>query len=169
MFWVTAVRLNVYRYMIGEAHEVSWHTLHTVQFMKCNGDKRLRCQDVFTALRWKEATLVTPGSIWNKNHSKNHAPKHTCLPQVMISWCRAEQLPTSITITGVCYSFLFLFIFYKITLFYLVDFYCFFMFHITFDKIWSWVSGWNSHCGWTKFTYHGVYVIVWAAYCWNAS
>jgi len=32
---------NIYRYVTGQTRAVSWHRLYTVQFVKCNGDKRL--------------------------------------------------------------------------------------------------------------------------------
>jgi hypothetical protein len=63
-FWVTAVRLNVYRCVL-ERH-MKYHDIDCTQFRLCNVMEKRSCtiRGVITGVRWKEKTPVTTGCIW---------------------------------------------------------------------------------------------------------
>jgi len=65
--WTANSRKNEYSSVCtGETHEVSWHILYSVEFLKCNGKTRLHWNGSNYCSMVKETTLVTTGCTWKR-------------------------------------------------------------------------------------------------------
>ena len=123
-------------------------------FSLCSAMETCGCivRDVITAVWWKESTLVAPGCIWKRKIlPKSLSETHICSGN-SATMILCKELSAPLTTTGDCLPYK-LFVVYKITLFYLIQLYCFSCIYVSFTKIWLWVASWNPHCRWKNSPY----------------